>query len=175
MNKKEVTDWLDRHKDIFFSIADAIWEHPETKFREYYAVEKYVKLFHEMKFSVEKNIAGISTAFVAEWGEGKPVIAFLGEYDALPEVSQKAGVYCKQADPAMTDGHGCGHNLLGAACAAAACGIREYLESNHCEGTVRFYGCPGEEGGRERHLWQKPVHLMMWIWHLHGIRVIIIR
>ena len=94
-----------------------------------------------------RGVAGIKTAFSASWGEGSPVIGFLGEYDALSGLSQEAGVAEKRPVPGRECGHGCGHNLLGTAAAGAVLQLRDWLEESGKPGTVMFFGCPGEEGG----------------------------
>ena len=93
------------------------------------------------------DVAGIPTAVIGEAGEGGPVIAILGEYDALPGLSQEAGVAEKRPIPGDGFGHGCGHNLLGSASLLAAAAVKDYLEQNGLKGRVRYYGCPAEEGG----------------------------
>ena len=92
---------------------------------------------------VTRGIAGMETAFTAKWGTGKPVIGFLGEYDALSGLSQEAGVTEKKVRPGTGNGHGCGHNLLGSAAAGAALMLRDYLKESGRPGTVMFFGCPG--------------------------------
>lgn len=96
---------------------------------------------------VRRGVAGMDTAFIGEFGHGKPVIAFLGEFDALAGMSQMAGV--AEAKPLQPDasGHGCGHNLLGVGSLMAAIALARHLKANNLPGTVRYYGCPGEEGG----------------------------
>jgi len=98
-------------------------------------------------FRVTSNLAGIPTAMVGEAGEGGPVIAFLGEYDALPGLSQEAGITEKRPVEADGHGHGCGHNLLGTGALLAAAAVKAYLEKNGLPGRVRYYGCPAEEAG----------------------------
>src|SRR5699024_9548840 len=88
----------------------------------------------------------IDTAFVATYGSGKPVIGFLGEYDALSGLGQVPNETCQKAD-GNDAGHGCGHNLLGTAAFAAACAAKDHLEKHNLPGTVKFFGCPAEEGG----------------------------
>ena len=97
-------------------------------------------------FRVERGVAGIPTSFIATIGSGKPVIAILGEYDALPGLSQQA-VPDRQARPGMTAGHGCGHHLFGVASAMACLALGEQIKAGTIKGTLRFYGCPAEEGG----------------------------
>src|SRR5262249_25322922 len=100
-------------------------------------------------FKVERGVAGMPTAFVASYGEGKPVIGILGEYDALPGISQKAQP-TKEPAVAGAPGHGCGHNLFGTASLGAAGAVKEQIAAGKLHGTVRFYGTPSEEsvGGK---------------------------
>lgn len=128
-------DSVDSIKETYSYIADYIWENPELSLKEFKATELYTEYLEKFGFSVERNICGIETAFSGTFGSGRPVIGILGEYDALSCVNNGE------------DGHGCGHNLLGAASFAAAVAVRNYLENTGKEGTVIFYGCPGEEGG----------------------------
>ena len=95
---------------------------------------------------MESGVAGEPTAFIASYGHGKPVIGILGEFDALPGLSQKP---LPQREPVVPNapGHGCGHNLLGSGAALAAMAVKEYMETNHVSGTLRYYGTPAEEGG----------------------------
>ena len=95
---------------------------------------------------MESGVAGEPTAFIASYGHGKPVIGILGEFDALPGLSQKP---LPQREPVVPNapGHGCGHNLLGSGAALAAMAVKEYMEMNHVSGTLRYYGTPAEEGG----------------------------
>ena len=96
-------------------------------------------------FSIKKGVAGIPTAFIAEYGNGTPVIAIMGEYDALPGLSQQAVAEKKSAGKAA--GHACGHHLFGTASAAAAISAKDWIKANNAKGTIRFYGTPAEEGG----------------------------
>ena len=96
-------------------------------------------------FSIKKGVAGMPTAFIAEYGSGSPVIAILGEYDALPGLSQQAIPEKKSNDKPA--GHACGHHLFGTASIAAAIEVKNWIKTNNIKGTIRFYGCPAEEGG----------------------------
>lgn len=129
------------------TLSDTIWEFAELKFNEVQSSELLIAALKQNGFSIQQNIAGIKTAFIGEYGHGKPVIAFLGEYDALSGMSQKAGVDQPEAMIPGGSGHGCGHNLLGSGSLLAAISLAQYLEANSLPGTVRYYGCPGEEGG----------------------------
>ena len=136
---------LEAKKDFYSAIAQQIWGFAEMGYQE----EKSAALLQETLstegFKVTKGVAGIPTAFIAEYGEGLPVIAILGEYDALPGLSQEAVAEKKSAGKAA--GHACGHHLFGTASAAAAIEVKNWLKTNKKIGTIRFYGCPAEEGG----------------------------
>ncbi len=138
--------WLDRHQSHFTAMADEIWANPEIRFEEFKASKLQADYLEEAGFAITWDIGDISTAFMAEWGSGDPVIGFAGEYDALPGLSQKL-----QATPEAIEegghGHGCGHNLLGTGCLAAAVAVKQWLQTTGTAGTVRYYGCPAEEGG----------------------------
>lgn len=138
---------IEAKKEAFFNVSDQIWETPEIRFEEEKSAAYSSDFMEAQGFQVERGVAGIPTAFVASFGNSGPVIAILGEYDALPGLSQKAGV--TEYDPAETNGagHGCGHNLLGVGAMAAAVAVKEYLAVNNLEGTIRYYGCPAEESG----------------------------
>lgn len=145
-NKQDIADWLDEHEMRFTCMSDEIWDNPELQFLEFKASKLQADFLANEGFRITWDIGGLSTAFCAEWGAGKPVIAFAGEYDALPGLSQKDQ---NEPDPisAGEPGHGCGHNLLGTGCLAAALAFKNWLESAGHAGTVRYYGCPAEEGG----------------------------
>jgi len=128
-------------------LSDAIWGYAETGFEEHASSAALRVALEAEGFSVESPLAGIDTAFVASFGSGKPVIALLGEFDALPSSSQAAGRWHRMETVPGGNGHGCGHNLLGVGSLAAAIVAKEYLESAGIPGTVRYYGCPGEEFG----------------------------
>ena len=129
------------------ALADDIWEHPECSLKEHFAAQRYCETLSQLGFTVERCLGGIETAFCGSFGSGRPVIGILGEFDALSGLSQAAGETNPQPLQPGGDGHGCGHNLLGVGALAAACAVKRYLEETGCEGTVIFFGCPGEEGG----------------------------
>jgi aminobenzoyl-glutamate utilization protein B len=148
MNKKEtISRLVDKYTQDIIEVNDTVWGYAEPGMKETKTAAFYDAFFKKHGFKVDMGVADMPTGFVASWGEGKPVVGFLGEFDALPTLSQKAGVAVK--DPLIVGeyGHGCGHNSLGAGAAGAALAFRDYLEENHMQGTVRFYGCPGEEYG----------------------------
>jgi len=142
-----VEDAIETRCEHFTAIADEIWDHPETRFEEFWSAERLAGALEEAGFTLTREAGGVPNAFIASYGEGKPVIALLGEYDALAGVSQQAHCATPQTDPPGANGHGCGHNLLGTAALAGAVAVKSWLEQHGGGGTVRFYGCPGEEGG----------------------------
>ena len=147
MNKQELFEYIASQEEFLNHISDSVWDNPETCYSEKVSSEIICKALEEQGFHVEKGIAGIPTAFTGTFGHGKPVIGFLGEFDALSGLSQVAGATEKIAIHSGGNGHGCGHNLLGTGCLAAAIGLKKYLTESGKEGTVIFYGCPAEEGG----------------------------
>ena len=116
----------------------------ETAMREKQSAKALADYAEKQGFRMQYNVADIPTAFIAEYGSGKPIIGILGEFDALPGLSQKA-TPVKEALNAGAPGHGCGHNLFGAASLGAAVAIKEQIQSGKLKGTVRFYATPAEE------------------------------
>lgn len=144
---KHMMDAIDSKYRRLTEVSDRIWSNPETAFGEYESVKLLMDLLKKEGFSVKENVADIPTAFSASFGKGRPVIGLLGEFDALSGLSQKAGSDVKCPVTRGGNGHGCGHHLLGVGSIAAAMGIKDYLEQTGREGTVIYFGCPGEEGG----------------------------
>lgn len=146
-NSEPIWRLVDAKKDAFEALSDRIWGMPELQYLEHRSVAEHIKELEREGFRITRDVAGIPTAVMGEAGEGGPVIAILGEYDALPGLSQEAGV----AEPRPVEpngaGHGCGHNLLGSAALLAASAIKDWLTGNKIAGRVRYYGCPAEEGG----------------------------
>jgi aminobenzoyl-glutamate utilization protein B len=142
-----VDDIIESRRDDFCAIADDIWDHPETRFQEFWSAARLADALEAEGFQLSRHAGGIPNAFIASFGEGKPVIALLGEFDALAGLSQQAhSAEATSATPGE-NGHGCGHNLLGTAAFAAAVAAKQWLQQHGGSGTLRFYGCPGEEGG----------------------------
>jgi aminobenzoyl-glutamate utilization protein B len=131
----------------FVELSDEVWGSPELNYQEHRSAAAHVARLEQEGFKVTKGIAGLPTAMVGEAGEGGPVIAILGEYDALPGLSQAAGVAERRPLPQSRNGHGCGHNMLGSASLLAATAVKDWLAASGLEGRVRYYGCPAEEGG----------------------------
>ena len=138
---------IEDKKDKLTALSDGIWDVPETAFTEFQSAKLLCDALKSEGFEVEEGVAGISTAFSGKFGSGKPVIGILGEFDALSGLSQVAGCAEKTALVKGANGHGCGHHLLGTAGIGAAIAIKDYLQSTGNEGTVIYFGCPGEEGG----------------------------
>ena len=137
---------IDEKKEFLDRLADAVWEVPELAFTEYASAKLLTDALRQEGFAVEEGLAGIETAFSGAYGEGRPVIGILGEFDALSGLGQEAGVPEKKPD-GKACGQGCGHNLLGVGSLAAALAAKRFLEEKKCPGTVVYFGCPGEEGG----------------------------
>jgi aminobenzoyl-glutamate utilization protein B len=127
------------------TISDAIWNYAELGMQEYKSSAILIKTLEEEGFNVEKNVAGMPTCFVATWGSGKPVIGILGEFDALPMLSQKALNPLQVPVVEGAPGHGCGHNMMGTAGIAAAIAVKKSMEQNRLQGTIKFFGSPAEE------------------------------
>ena len=145
--KKAALSFIEQHKDIFIGVADYIWAHPELSLKEFQSAAYYEKVLEEGGFTVAKGVDGIETAFTGSYGSGHPVIGILGEFDALSGLSQECGATEHRPIVEGGAGHGCGHNMLGAGALTAAFAVKNYLETSGHEGTVIFFGCPGEEGG----------------------------
>ncbi|MCM4168853.1 p-aminobenzoyl-glutamate hydrolase subunit B [Arenibacter antarcticus] len=143
--KNDVIKQLDKKSDSYGGIAQEIWNLAEMGYLEEKSSALLQKTLSDEGFTIQQGVAGIPTAFIAEYGSGKPIIAVLGEYDALPGLSQQAIPEKKLANKEA--GHACGHHLFGTASAAAAIEAKNWLEKNKSKGTIRFYGCPAEEGG----------------------------
>lgn len=137
---------IDEQEKEICVISDALWEHPETAYEEYQAVRIFTQKLQENGFRVTKNVAGIPTAFTASYGEGKPSLGILAEYDALHGLSQEGFVAERKEIPGQDKYHGCGHNLFGAGSLAAALAVRAYIEETG-KGSITLFGCPAEEGG----------------------------
>jgi len=146
-NRSDVWRHVDLAKDRLIELSDRVWGTPEVCYTETASSAEHEAELRAQGFRVTTGVAGIPTAVIGEAGEGGPVIAFLGEYDALPALSQEAGVAEHRPIVANGNGHGCGHNLLGAGAMLAAVALKNWLAENGLPGRVRYYGCPAEEGG----------------------------
>jgi aminobenzoyl-glutamate utilization protein B len=148
-NKQTVIQSVDKHQAELIKLSDQVWAFAETALNELRSSKVLADYAEAQGFKVTRGVANLPTAFTAEFGSGKPVIGIMGEYDALPGISQKAQ---PTRDPLVQGaaGHGCGHNLFGAGSLGAALAIKELIQAGKLKGTIRFYGTPAEEsvGGK---------------------------
>ena len=142
--KKELLSSIDQKKSDLTSLSDKIWEAAEVAFREDKSAEYLMEYAESNGLIIEKGLAGMPTAFTATYGEGKPVIGIIGEFDALPGLSQDSVPHRHELIEGGA-GHGCGHNLFGTASLGAAIAIKELIEKGDLKGTVKFFGTPAEE------------------------------
>jgi aminobenzoyl-glutamate utilization protein B len=149
-NSAEIWDTVEAKRQAFFDLSDRIWDMPETNYEEFRSSTEHALLLEQQGFRVERNLAGLPTAMMGEAGEDGPVIAILGEFDALPGLSQEAGIASKRPLVAGGNGHGCGHNVLGSGSMLAAAAVKDFLAANGMKGRIRYYGCPAEEGGSSK-------------------------
>ena len=147
MNKHEIWEYVEEIESQFHTLSDQVWDTPETCYMEYKSMKAHISELEKNQFNIIKGIAGIPTAFVGESGSKGPVIAFLGEFDALSGLSQYSDIFHKKPIIEGGNGHGCGHNLLGSAALQAAVALKNWMAISKMPGTVRYYGCPAEEGG----------------------------
>jgi aminobenzoyl-glutamate utilization protein B len=144
--KDQVASWIDRHQARFAEVALRIWDLAEVGYQEYESSGLLQQQLREAGFTVQPAVAGMPTAFVASAGQGRPVIAILAEFDALPGITQ-AAVPERMPLPGKRAGHACGHHLFGAGSVAAGIAVKEWLAQSGRAGTIRVYGTPAEEGG----------------------------
>jgi aminobenzoyl-glutamate utilization protein B len=137
-------DWIENNKKSIIETSDKVWAFAELGLIESKSSALLADELEKHGFKVERGIAGMPTAFVASWGEGKPVIGIMGEYDALPGLSQKKVPLQEPLEPGKP-GHGCGHNIHGSSGMAAAIAVKIAMEKNRIKGTIKFFGCPAEE------------------------------
>ena len=143
-NKKVAFGWIEDNKDRLIEISDRIWEFAELGLIESKSSALLADELEKHGFKVKRGISGMPTAFVASWGKGKPVIGIMGEYDALPGLSQKS-VSRQEPVEEGKPGHGCGHNIYGTSGMAAAIAVKKAMEKSGLSGTIKFFGCPAEE------------------------------
>lgn len=146
-NSEKIWQLVDTRKDAYEALSDRVWGMPEIAYTEYRSMAEHRAMLEQEGYRITENVAGIPTAVMGEAGDGGPVIAILGEYDALPGLSQIAGIAEPKEVERSGNGHGCGHNLLGSAALLAATAVKNYLAEAGIKGRVRYYGCPAEEGG----------------------------
>jgi aminobenzoyl-glutamate utilization protein B len=145
-DKEAMLQQMDARAAHFGDVSRKIWEFAEVGYKETKSAGLLKSELSQAGFTVQDSVAGIPTAFTATWGQGKPVIAVLGEYDALPGLSQDT-VPDRKPIVAGGPGHGCGHNLLGTASLFAVVSLKDWMVEKKIPGTIRFYGTPAEEGG----------------------------
>mgnify|MGYP001165458749 FL=1 len=145
-NDSDLDHTINKHQSQFENIAMQIWDLAEVGYQEYKSSKLLQDALEDHGFKIQNNVANIPTAFIAEYGSGKPVIAILGEFDALPGVAQSASPF-KESYKDNQAGHACGHHLFGSGSAWSSVVIKEWLIANKIKGTIRFYGTPAEEGG----------------------------
>jgi len=143
---KQVEALVDQNAANWKQVSKQIWDYAELGYHENKSSTLLQEQLKAAGFTLQSGVADEPTAFIASYGQGKPVIAILGEFDALPGLSQQA-VPTRDPVVANAPGHGCGHNLLGAGAALAAVSVKQYMVANHIAGTLRYYGTPAEEGG----------------------------
>ncbi len=140
----DLVEWIETNRGKFIELSDSIWRFAEIGLLEEKSSALLIKTFREAGFTIQHGIANMPTAFFASYGSGKPVIAILGEYDALPGLSQTSDPEKKPLKEGES-GHGCGHNLLGVAGIAASLALKTVIDAGEIQGTIRYYGCPAEE------------------------------
>ncbi|MEY4939441.1 MAG: hypothetical protein RIQ93_1176 [Verrucomicrobiota bacterium] len=145
-SKPEVFHRIDATKAVYDDLAMKIWSYAEVGYQETRSAAVLQDRLKQEGFAVQAGVAGMPTAFTASAGSDAPVIVIMGEYDALPGVSQEATPE-KKARAGATAGHACGHHLFGAGSAQAAVAVKDWLKASGRKGTIRFYGTPAEEGG----------------------------
>lgn len=145
--KNRICQIIEEKQTIFTAVSNQIWDYAETRFDLPKSADALCAALERQGFRVERGCGGMDSAFVATYGSGKPVIGILAEYDALPGLSQEAGVPQKKPIAPGGSGHGCGHNALGAGALAGAVGIAAYMSEAGIPGTIKLFGCPAEESG----------------------------
>ncbi|MDX2158626.1 MAG: M20 family metallopeptidase [Hyphomicrobiaceae bacterium] len=146
-NTDPIWSYVEAKREPFQGLSDRVWAMPEIAYTEHRSVAEHLAMLKAEGFRITENVAGIPTAVMGEAGEGGPVIAILGEYDALPGLSQVGGIAEPKPLETGGHGHGCGHNMLGSAALLAATAVKDLLAEAGIKGRVRYYGCPAEEGG----------------------------
>lgn len=143
--KETAIEWIEENQAVYEGIATYLWENPELSLVEFKSSTKLIEYLDQNGFKIKRGISGMPTAFIATWGLGKPVIGFIAEYDALPNLSQKAGVSTPEPIIIGGPGHGCGHNLIGTSSCIAAISTKVAMEKHRIHGTVKVFGTPAEE------------------------------
>jgi aminobenzoyl-glutamate utilization protein B len=142
--KEKVANWISKNEARIIKISDKIWNYAELGLQEHKSASLLADELEKNGFKVKRGVAGMPSAFVASYGSGKPVIGILGEYDALPGLSQKP-ITKKEPLVPGAPGHGCGHNIHGTSGMAGAVAAKVGIEAAGIRGAVKFFGCPAEE------------------------------
>ena len=145
--KKRLAEYIDAKAKVFTDASDEVWGCAETRFDLERSVDILVNILESEGFSVERDVKGIPGSFIATYGSGSTTVGFLGEYDALSNLSQESDVFEKRPMSDGGSGHGCGHNALCAGSLAAAVGLKDYIKAEGGSAVVKYFGCPAEESG----------------------------
>ncbi len=143
---EKISGFINEKAGVFEAVSDSIWDFAEFRFCEFKSSKMQREVLAGEGFIITAPIAGMETAFMAEWGNGGPIIGILGEFDALPNLSQTEGGLKKEYRESHEYGHGCGHHLLGAGAVEACVAVKDFLKQEGLEGRIRYYATPAEEG-----------------------------
>ena len=146
-NEEDIWKLVDNKSEDYIRFSDRVFDTPEILYKEFKSVSEHTQMLKQEGFNVSEGICNMPTAVLGEYGDSGPIIAILGEFDALPGLSQEAGIAEHKPIENTGNGHGCGHNLLGAASLLAATAVKDWIEKNNIKARIRYYGCPAEEGG----------------------------
>jgi len=145
--KQNIIEALDQKEAMYAKTAMQIWQLAEIGYKEFKSCVLLQDILKKEGFRVEEGVASLPTGFIASYGSGKPVVAILAEYDALPGISQEAVPFRKEREDGTKSGHACGHHLFGTGGVASAIEVKNWLKKTGTAGTIRVYGTPAEEGG----------------------------
>lgn len=160
-NSNGIWELVEAKRGKFFALSDTIWGIPELNYEEYKSSEEQARALEDEGFTVSRGVAGLPTALMAEAGAGGPVIALLGEFDALPDLSQEAGVAEHRPVSAGGAGHACGHNLLGVGSMQAAVALRDFLAKEGIPGGSGTMAVPPRRAGQAKDIWPERVSSTM--------------
>ena len=146
-NEEDIWKLVDNKSEDYIRFSDRVFDTPEILYKEFKSVSEHTQMLKQEGFNVSEGICNMPTAVLGEYGDSGPIIAILGEFDALPGLSQEAGIAQHKPIENTGNGHGCGHNLLGAASLLAATAVKDWIEKNNIKARIKYYGCPAEEGG----------------------------
>jgi aminobenzoyl-glutamate utilization protein B len=146
-NEEDIWKLVDNKSEDYIRFSDRVFDTPEILYKEFKSVSEHIQMLKQEGFNVSEGICNMPTAVLGEYGDSGPIIAILGEFDALPGLSQEAGIAQHKPIENTGNGHGCGHNLLGAASLLAATAVKDWIENNNIKARIKYYGCPAEEGG----------------------------